>query len=103
MMMRRPETDAQLEESDRSFVVLFIWMSAQSVALLMLIAFAAPSGSDQSAAPYVLCLLAHSAANSIFCIFFILKYVASPSLLRPSFLRRRASRPESDIRKMTRA
>ena len=99
MMMRRPETDAQLEESDRSSVVLFIWMAAQSVALLMLIASVAPTESDQSAAPYFLGLVAHSAANSIFCIFFLLKYVASPSLLRPSFLRRRASRPESDIRK----
>lgn len=94
MMMRRPETDAQLEESDRSFVVLFIWMSAQSVALLMLIAFVAPTESDQSAAPYLLCLVAHSAANNIFCIYFLLKYVASPP-----FFRRRASRPESDIRR----
>lgn len=99
MMMRRTEIDARLEESDRSSVVLFIWMSAQSVALLMLIAFVAPSESDQSAAPFVLGMVAHSAANNIFCIFFLLKYVASPSLLRPSFLRRRASRPESDIRK----
>lgn len=99
MTMRRPEADAQLEESDRSSVVLFIWMSAQSVALLMLIAFVAPTESDQSAAPFALCLIAHSVANNIFCIFFLLKYVASPSLLRPSFLRRRTSRPESDIRK----
>ena len=99
MTTRRPEADAQLEESDRSSVVLFIWMAAQSVALLMLIAFVAPTESDQSAVPFVLGMVAHSVANNIFCIYFLLKYVASPSLLRPSFLRRRASRPESDIRR----
>ena len=77
--MQRPEADACSAESMRVVAIAAsIWMVAQSVVTMMLIAFVDPSESEQADVAFVLCVLAQSAANAIFYTFILLKYVARP-------------------------